>query len=109
MRFRGRKDVKRLLRYGRKYTAGLGRIFVAPAVAAHGRILFVVPNAAAKKSTDRNKIKRRLNEWARAGGLEFLSRADAVVLVGKEAAGLSGKALMDLAKNSFAQIKVVKP
>ena len=109
MRFRGRKDVKRLLRYGRKHITGLGRIFIVPATAARGRVLFVVPNAAAKKSTDRNKIKRRLDEWMRADRPAFLSRVDAVVLVSKEAAGLPGKTLMDLAKNSFAQIKVVKP
>src|SRR3989338_8701945 len=105
MRFRGRKDVKRLLRYGRKYTTGLGRVFIAQAIAARGRILFVVSTAVAKKSTDRNKIKRRLGEWTRVDGPEFLNRVDAAVLVSKEAAGLPKKALMNLAKNSFAQIK----
>lgn len=43
----------------------IGRITARPAEPDGGRILFVVSKRVSKKSTERNRIKRRLGEWAR--------------------------------------------
>lgn len=98
MRFSNRRDIRNVLRFGRRLHVRLGRILIAPAGTDRGRILFIVSSAVAKKSARRNRIKRQLDEWARKKTPGCLSRHHIVVLVSREAATCSGKDLMNLAE-----------
>lgn len=53
--------MRRLLRHGVRFATPLGRVVWLPISSRRGRILFVIGRAVARKSTDRNRLKRRLD------------------------------------------------
>lgn len=63
MRFSGRSEVRALARRGRRFETELGKIVwgrtSSPAAA---RLLFIISTRVAKRSTERNRIRRQLGE-----------------------------------------------
>jgi len=83
----------------------LGRVVISPPASGSGCVLFVVPAAVSKRSSERNRIRRRLEAWAeRVGRSGRLPAANIVIFVSPAAAGLSTKALWQLAEESFPAI-----
>lgn len=94
------KDVHYTLRFGRRSQTPLGRVTILrPGRGASARVLFAISRRVAKKSTARNRLKRRLDEWARphlyVGGPDIVVHIDPRVndLTPKELTGLLAGAL----------------
>ncbi|MBI4132525.1 MAG: ribonuclease P protein component [Candidatus Sungbacteria bacterium] len=86
MRFRDRRELRRLLRVGRRFRTPLGTAIAVPSPRGCGRVLFVISKAVAKKSTVRHRIKRQLDAWAAEYAKELLSGRDIVVFISPAAA-----------------------
>jgi ribonuclease P protein component len=77
-RFRGEDAFRPLLRSGRKFSADLAVLHLAPAATPAARFGISVGKRAAKSAVERNRIKRRARELFRRHSLKQ-SRADVVV------------------------------
>ena len=80
LRFRDRREVRRVLNKGRRIETPLGRVSLLASERAAGRILFVVSTRISKKSVRRHAIKRHLDEWVRLVAHELRGR-DIIVMV----------------------------
>ena len=92
LRFRGRREVHQVISHGRRFRHELGRIAWGRVPDIRGaRVLFVVSTAVAKRSTDRNRIRRQLLEaFRRQWRLEPFPVA-AVVSVDRAVAGFPSR------------------
>lgn len=71
----------------------LGRVIIAPVPNGRGRVLFVVSKIVSKKSSERNRIKRYLDEWVRRQHIPALGERDIVVFVSPSSVSLPVKSL----------------
>jgi len=69
-RIRQGPEIRRILRRGRRRTAGPLDVFIAPAPAQHSRFGAIVPKYG-HRVVDRNRVRRRLRE---IGRIEVLPR-----------------------------------
>ena len=77
-RFRGEDAFRPLLRGGRKLSANLAVLHLAPSAMPAGRFGISVGKRAAKSAVDRNRIKRRARDLFRRHALKH-AKADVVV------------------------------
>ena len=77
-RFRGEDAFRPLLRGGRKFSANLAVLHLAPAATPAARFGISVGKRASKSAVERNRIKRRARELFRRHSLKQ-SKADVVV------------------------------
>ena len=98
MRFASRQDVSAVIRNGRRYHTPLGRAAVIPVHPGQsGRVLFSVPAAVSKKSSERNRIRRHLEAWAREHTLPLRRHYHLVVFVRPDTARLARPVLRERA------------
>lgn len=77
-RFRGEDAFRPLLRGGRKLSANLAVLHIAPGATSAARFGISVGKRSAKSAVDRNRIKRRARELFRRHSLKH-AKADVVV------------------------------
>lgn len=104
LRFPDRRRIRRVIETGVRIATPLGRIVAAPAPDGQGRILFAVSKAVSKKSSERNRIKRRLDEWARLNRVPGLDRWDIVAFVSPNSVLLPAKSLRLLAQEMATRV-----
>lgn len=91
--FKGRRDVRGVLQYGRRAKTGLGRVvWIRVRSPADARVLFVVPKSVSKKSTVRNRIRRQMTEAFRWQWREEPLPIAAVIYIDPPAVRLSDRA-----------------
>lgn len=104
-RLKDRRGVKRLIQRGRRFRSVLGLVSWLPSPVRRGQLLFIVSSKVSKKSTVRNRLRRRLHEWARQSKIVEGLGKDAVILVGPGAAALSPARLRQGAAETLADLK----
>ncbi|MEK9148080.1 MAG: ribonuclease P protein component [Patescibacteria group bacterium] len=104
LRFKSRSEVVRRIRHGRRFLTILGRTIVSPAAHGHGRILFSLPLAVSKKSSERHRLKRHLDEWARHQTSDLLGHHDVIVFINPSLKGLPRRALWHTADKMLEQL-----
>lgn len=104
LRFADRRGVGQLMKHGRRTQTPLGQVLFAPAPAGQGRVLFVVPLRAAKKSSQRNLLRRRLSEWLRQQWLPRLRHLHLIFFISPGAASLPRADLRARAEETFSQL-----
>lgn len=92
LRFRGRREVRRVISHGRRFRHELGRVAWGrtPDI-REARVLFTVSTAVARRSTERNRIRRQLTEAFRRQWRVRPFPIAAVVSVDSAVAGFPGR------------------
>lgn len=92
-RLTDRNEISRILKRGRRWRSALGLTVTEPAAGGRGRCLFIISSRVSKKSTVRNRLRRRLNEWARRENISQRLSKNVIVLVAPGAVNLQPAAL----------------
>ena len=101
---RDKNDFTRLFRRGQKFSFPGFMTATFPNRLAHSRFAFIVPNTVDKRAVARNRLRRRIREWARINQARFNPPADIAFLVRKEALGISRKKLYEELDSSISKI-----
>ncbi|RJQ37208.1 ribonuclease P protein component [Candidatus Parcubacteria bacterium] len=97
--------VRRILREGRSVSTPLGRIIVGPEnLGRHPRALVVAGKTVSKKSTVRNRAKRRIAAWARHEALASRMARSIVILAAPPVATMSRAAFRVAAADAAAHL-----
>ncbi|MEK7082523.1 MAG: ribonuclease P protein component [Patescibacteria group bacterium] len=90
-RLRSSKDIERVVRHGRKKDSVFFRLASAPNDCGCLCLALVVPRAADKRATVRNRLRRRAREWVQREQNLLRTPADAVLVFKKQAASAPRK------------------
>lgn len=82
-------DIQRVLRFGGRADAGMISGRFLPNRAGRARFAFVIPRAVDKRSTARNRLRRRIREWFRARPDSMAAPLDIVIVARKGAEAYS--------------------
>ena len=82
---RENKDFYRLFRSGKRFESPLFRVVVKPNALLYSRWAFIAPKSLDKRSTARNRLRRRAREWIRKHTENTSGRYDAAILFKKAA------------------------
>lgn len=83
-RITGRIFLRRFLNKGVRFESEFFRLVRLPNFWGHARFVFIVPRQLDKRSTVRNRLRRRAREWTRRNISMF--RSDDVVIICKKGA-----------------------
>lgn len=94
----GEADLRQLFRKGQKFESGFFRLLRRKNFRGHGRFVFVTPRSLDKRSTVRNRLRRRAREWIRKN-ISLTKPNDTAIFFKKEAITVSkNKFYEELAK-----------
>ena len=106
MRLSGRGEVRKIISSGRRRPSAIGLVISLPRAKVRGRIAITISSKIAKKSSERNKIRRQLSELAR---LEFAKKPlarDSVVMVSPLISSWTARILRQKAVQTFETMNV---
>lgn len=94
----GEADLRQLFHKGQKFESGFFRLISRENFRGHGRFIFVLPRSLDKRSTVRNRLRRRAREWIRKN-IPLAKSNDTAIFFKKEAvAAPKNKFYEELAK-----------
>lgn len=91
-------DLRQLFRKGQKVESGFFRLLSRENFRGHGRFVFVTPRSLDKRSTVRNRLRRRAREWIRKNVLWAKSNDTAIFFKKEAIAASKNKFYEELAK-----------
>lgn len=91
---------------GRRFFNPVARVAFLPARRAGGRAAFVVSAKVSKKSSERNRLKRRLSEMVRLATKNQALPADAVFMVNPGATGMTARSFRENAAKMISQLMI---
>lgn len=87
---KGEADFRQLFRKGQRFESVFFRLLVGKNLVEHSRFAFITPRSLDKRSTVRNRLRRRAREWVRKNPV--LSKPkDVAIIFKKEAVGATRK------------------
>lgn len=103
-RLSARSDFRSLFRTGKRHEFALFRVVHAANAVRHLRTAVVIPKAAEKKATVRNRTRRRIQEWIRKRPALLHQSRDVVFLLKKEGVQSSRKELYEKLNAACANV-----
>jgi len=93
--FNNQRDVRALLKHGKRIERELFRCVVRRTANSASRFGFVIPRSIEKRSTKRNRIRRMAREWFRARQTQFQPPVDLLIIFKKSVLGAPKKIIYE--------------